>query len=172
MTLLAANSHSPPIGGVSSLCSFFKITVAQTRYANHNVLTVTGRIFNAEVVTKTDSPFLSVSVISTASKDGEDLVYTFTDNQGLLKLNESGYFNKGREVTITGHIVGIRTAYKTAQGQVKLLKRPEVRLVGVAVFDGGLGRMPQAASENLGGMTIAVDEAPTLQDSREKELSF
>ena len=60
--------------------------MTQTRYANFNALTVTGRIFNAEVVEGASGDFLSVSVISTATKDGEDLVYTFTNNNGLLSL--------------------------------------------------------------------------------------
>ena len=149
--------------------------MAQTRYAQFNALTVTGRIFNAEIATNKDGQeFLAVSVISTATKDGEDLVYTFNDSQGLMKLFLSGYFCKGREVTITGHIAGVRTAYKTSTGQVKLLKRPELRLQSVTVLDGGLGRMPQAESAtNLGGMTITVDETPTMQDSENvKELVF
>ena len=35
-------------------------------------------------------------------------------------------------------------------------------------MDGGLGRMPQAASakaENLGGMTITVDETPAFGEA-------
>jgi hypothetical protein len=148
--------------------------LAQTRYANFNALTVTGRIYNAEIATnKAGEEFLAVSVISTATKDGEDIVYTFNDSQGLMKLHLSGYFCKGREVTITGHVAGVRTAYKTSTGQVKLLKRPELRLQSVCVLDGGLGRMPQSESAaNLGGMTITVDETPTLQDSDVKDLVF
>ena len=140
------------------------MAIANTRYANFNALTVTGRIFNAEIVTKTGSPFLAVSVISTATKDGEDLVYTFTDSAGLMSLHNNGQFNTGREVTITGHITGVRTAYKTADGAVKLLKRPEVRLQSVTCLAGGLGRMPQTESttEDLGGMTITIDEAPEV----------
>jgi hypothetical protein len=148
--------------------------LAQTRYANFNALTVTGRIYNAEIATnKAGEEFLAVSVISTATKDGEDIVYTFNDSQGLMKLHLSGYFCKGREVTITGHVAGVRTAYKTSTGQVKLLKRPELRLQSVVVLDGGLGRMPQSESAaNLGGMTITMDETPTLQDSDVKDLVF
>jgi hypothetical protein len=90
-----------------------------------------------------------------------------------MKLHLSGYFCKGREVTITGHVAGVRTAYKTSTGQVKLLKRPELRLQSVVVLDGGLGRMPQSESAaNLGGMTITMDETPTLQDSDVKDLVF
>ena len=144
-----------------------------TRHAQFNALTVTGRIFNAEVVERADGNFLSVTIISTATKDGEDLTYTFSNSNGLMKLHENGHFNKGREVTITGHIAGIRTAYRNKDGAVKLLQRPEVRMVGVQCLDGGLGRKPMDAatkSENLGGMTVtqedgspAVDETPSME---------
>ena len=39
-------------------------------------------------------------------------------------------------------------------------------------MDGGLGRMPQAASnkaENLGGMTITVDDAPAFGEAAAKD---
>jgi len=149
--------------------------MAQTRYASHNVLTVTGRIYNAEVVAGKDGDFLSVSVISTCTKDGEDVVYTFTNNNGLLALNKKGMFNKGREVTVTGHIAGIRTAYRTKDGTVKLLKTPEVRLIGALVLEGGLGRMPQDAtkSENLGGMTVSTEDGtPALDKTPELVKDF
>lgn len=145
--------------------------MTQTRYANFNALTVTGRIFNAEVVEGASGDFLSVSVISTATKDGEDLVYTFTNNNGLLSLFNSGNFCKGREVTITGHIAGIKTAYRAKDGTVKLLKKPQVRMTSVAVLDGGLGRMPKSEGsvESLGGMTVTVDEAPEFGDATTKD---
>ena len=69
------------------------MTTSNTRYARFNSL-VTGRIFNAEVVTNQNNgdQFLSVSVISTATKDGADLVYTFTNNNGLMALYNKGLF--------------------------------------------------------------------------------
>ena len=146
------------------------MTNTQKRYAQFNALTVTGRIFNAEIVTQADgSQFLAVSLISTATTDGADLVYNFTNNNGLLALHKKGMFNKGREVTITGHIAGVRTAYETKQGEVKLLTRPELRMIGAQVLEGGLGRMPQEApkTKSLGGMTVTVDKTPTMQAAPE-----
>lgn len=117
----------------------------QPRYAQFNALTVTGRIFNAEVVTQKDgSQFLAVSLISTATNDGADLVYTFTNNNGLMGLHEKGYFGKGRQVTITGHIKNVSEVYTDNSGQVRMRKRPEISLIGVTVLDGGLGPMPKA----------------------------
>ena len=117
-------------------------TSAQTRYSQFNALTVTGRIFNAEIVDNNGSQFLAVSVISTAMRDGADLVYTFTNNNGLMGLFEKGYFGKGREVTITGHIANVSETYTTKEGEIRMRKRPEIKLVGVTVLEGGLGPMP------------------------------
>ena len=118
-----------------------------TRYAQFNALTVTGRIFNAEIVNYNDSEFLSVSVISTAMKDGDDLVYTFTNNNGLLKLHRSGNFCTGRQVTITGHIANVSEVYTTKSGEVRVRKQPEIKLVGVTVLEGGLGPIPDPSKK-------------------------
>ena len=120
------------------------MTNSTTRYAQFNALTVTGRIFNAEVIENNGQPFLSVSVISTATKDGADIVYNFTNNNGLMSLNQKGYFCKGRQVTITGHIANVSETYTTQEGEIRMRKRPEVKLIGVTVLEGGLGPMPDA----------------------------
>ena len=121
------------------------MTNTQKRYAQFNALTVTGRIFNAEIVTQADgSQFLAVSVISTATTDGADLVYKFNNDNGLMSLHQKGFFGKGREVTITGHIKNVSEVYTDKSGQVRMRKRPEISLVGVTVLDGGLGPMPKA----------------------------
>ena len=156
----------------------------QTRYAQFNALTVTGRIFNAEVVPNNGQPFLSVSIISTASKDGADLVYTFNNSNGLLSLHEKGWFNQGRQVTITGHIHNVSEVYTAKSGEVRMRKRPEIHMTGVTVLDGGLGPMPDAdkrASRPAGGSVISVgtpaedlgtpqvDEAPSYGSESAKD---
>ena len=85
-----------------------------------------------------------------------------------MSLYQADGLPVGREVTLTGHINGVRTAYKAKDGSVKLLQRPEVKLTSVQIMDGGLGRLPQSAgtkAENLGGMTITVDEAPAFGEA-------
>ena len=127
---------------------------------------MTGRIVSSEIISNPKGEFLSVTIYSTCSKDGETIAYTFTNSNGLLALARTGALPVGREVTLTGHINGIRTAYKAKDGSVKLLKKPEVRLTSVQILDGGLGRMPQSTSaEDLGGMTITVDEAPAFGEA-------
>ena len=151
------------------------------RYAQFNALTVTGRIFNAEIVDNKGNKFLSVSVISTASKDGADLVYTFNNSNGLMSLFEKGYFCKGRQVTITGHIHNVSEYYITNVGEVRPRKRPEIHLTGVNVLDGGLGPMPAAEgqAQRLAAGTVitqvgtpAVDATPSMEpaDVAEEEL--
>ena len=162
------------------------------RYAQFNALTVTGRIFNAEIVDNKGNKFLSVSVISTASKDGADLVYTFNNSNGLMSLFEKGYFCKGRQVTITGHIHNVSEVYTTRTGEVAMRKRPEIHLTGVTVLDGGLGPMPNAegqaqrpATSKVNtpfgtintvntpfGTALAIDETPTMEpvELEEEEL--
>ena len=151
------------------------------RYAQFNALTVTGRIFNAEIVDNRGNKFLSVSVISTASKDGADLVYTFNNSNGLMSLFEKGYFCKGRQVTITGHIHNVSEYYITKVGEVRPRKRPEIHLTGVNVLDGGLGPMPNAdgqAQRFSAGTVITqvgtpeVDETPSMEPAEvaEEEL--
>lgn len=148
------------------------------RYAQFNALTVTGRIFNAEIVDNKGSKFLSVSVISTASKDGADLVYTFNNSNGLMSLFEKGYFCKGRQVTITGHIHNVSEVYTTRTGEVAVRKRPEIHLTGVTVLDGGLGPMPNAegqAPRVTAGTVItqvgtpAIDETPSMEPAELEE---
>ena len=141
------------------------MTTSNTRYAQFNSLTVTGRILNAEVVDGRNGEFLSVTLISTATKDGADLSYTFRDSDALLKLNRAGNFNTGREVTIIGHISNVSEVYTTQTGEVRMRKRPQVDLVGVSVPTGGLGRKPsdQAAQNNVrpaAGTVIRMEKPP------------
>ena len=142
--------------------------MAQTQYASFNALTVTGRIGASEIISSSKGEFLSVSLYSCCSKDGETLTYSFTNSNGLMALARKGALPVGREITITGHINGIRTAYTAKDGSVRLLQRPEVKLTSVQILDGGLGRMPQSAAEksqNLGGMTVTVDPAPAYGEA-------
>ena len=156
--------------------------MANTRYASFNALTVTGRIFNAEIVNGKNGEFLAVSVISTATKDGEDIVYTFNNSNGLMTLHSKGQFNKGREVTITGHIVSVSQVYTDKKtGEVRLRQRPEVALQGVTVLEGGLGRMPQddTVAKPKAGTVVTmqtksapVDETPQLTKEEAQAAAF
>ena len=143
--------------------------MAQAQKADFNSLTVSGRIGFSEIVTKKDgTKFLSVTVYSTCSKNGETFNYCFTNSNGLMALFLAGGLPKGREVTLNGHINGIRTTYEAKDGSVRLKQRPEIKLVNVQIFDGGLGRMPQSSEEkanNVGGIVVTVDPAPAYGEA-------
>ena len=98
-----------------------------------------------------------------------------------MSLFEKGYFCKGRQVTITGHIHNVSEVYTTRTGEVAMRKRPEIHLTGVTVLDGGLGPMPNADSQaqRLTAGTVitqvgtpTVDATPTMEpvELEEEEL--
>ena len=136
-----------------------------TNYAQFNSITVTGRISNAEIVTRDGSEFLSVTVISTLVKDGKAVNFTFTNSNGLLSLFKKDGLPKGREITFTGHIKDVTEVYFDKKlGQTKLLSRPRISLDGVMIPDGGLGRMPKSERQAVtaGGSVVTTDKAPSF----------
>jgi hypothetical protein len=109
-------------------------------YAGFNTCTVEGRIFNAEIVEYNDSRFLSVSVIQNLQDDDQGCEFHFNSSNGLLALFEKGYLPNGRRVHITGHMKAVEQVYTDkATGEMKLLKRPRVKLDQVNYT---LGAMP------------------------------
>lgn len=151
-------------------------------YAQLSVLTVTGRIYHAEIVERNGNKFMSVSVIHTPEDDGQPVLFTFTNSNGLMALHEKGYFGKGREVTITGKLISVAETYEK-DGECHFLATPKVHLKEVTVLKGGLGRMPkdaQAEGANKRSMRIvrpgsdaapAVDKTPVLSEA-EKVVDF
>lgn len=144
-----------------------------TNYAQFNALTLTGRIFNAEIVQANGSEFLAVSIISTLMKDGPEVIVSFTNSNGLMSLHQKGFFGKGRQVTITGHIADVRSVYTDNSGQVRMLKRPEVKIVGATVLEGGLGPAPKKEATNnivagtivsTGESNLQVDKTPSTEE--------
>jgi len=93
-----------------------------------------------------------------------------------MGLFEKGYFCKGRQVTITGHIHNVSEYYISKVGEVRPRKRPEIHLTGVNVLDGGLGPMPNAdgQAQRLSAGTVItqvgtpeVDETPSMEPVEE-----
>lgn len=144
----------------------------QTRYAQHNLLCVTGRIFNIDIVDGKDGQFMAVSVISTATKNGTDVVYTFTNSNGLMSLYNEGIFTVGREITISGKLADVKQVYTAKDGSVRLLKRPEIKMLGVQVLEGGIGRAPQEKVSNniVAGTVVTVGTPATDATPSYKEL--
>jgi len=143
-------------------------TQTYTNYAQFNTVSVTGRIFHSEIVNK-NGGFLSVSVISTLSEDGQEVEFTFTNSNGLMALANKDGLPNGRIVTLTGHITTCSETYEK-NGETLLLKRPKIHMTGVQILDGGLGPIPNKevsnASNNVRKVSIKksapVDAAPEM----------
>ena len=143
-------------------------------YANFNTLTVSGRVYNAEVVTRNGEEFLSVTVISNLDKDGNAVTYSFTNSNGIKALFDKGFLPVGRQVTIVGRIKAVaETYFDKKSGQTLMLKHPKISLEGVQIPSGGLGAMPadKTAPVRRTGVVVSpaqaqkqapVDEAPAL----------
>lgn len=142
-----------------------------TNYAQFNVLTVTGRVFNAKLVkTKDGNEFLSVSLISTLTKNGDEVEFTFTNNNGIKALCAKGFLPTGRELTITGHISTCGETYEK-DGETLLMKRPKVHMTGVQILDGGLGATPKkkVAANNVVPVKAKSAQAPVVDETPELE---
>jgi hypothetical protein len=91
-----------------------------------------------------------------------------------MKLFLAGGLDKGRMVTLVGHIKSVAETYTNASGEVVMLKRPQINLIEVTIPTGGLGATPRAegtAKRAVGAVvrpsdakpaTPAVEEAPVF----------
>ena len=116
-------------------------------FAQYNSFSVAGRINHAEVVDSKNGKFLAVTVITNCLNDDEGMTVTFNNSNGLLALFEKGFLPVGRNVTVTGHIAYVRETYTNKDGEVQMLKRPNIHLVDASIPTGGLGAMPADKSE-------------------------
>jgi len=131
------------------------LTQTQLRsFANFNSFTVQGRINHAELVDSKNGQFLAVTVITNCLNDDEGMTVTFNSSNGLMGLFEKGYLPTGRMVTVTGHIAYVRETFTNKNGEVQMLKRPNIHLVDASIPTGGLGPMP--ADKAAGGTTRRV----------------
>ena len=134
-------------------------------FAAFNALTITGRISHSEIVTLNDGEFLSVSVISNLMNDDAGVVVKFTNSNGLMKLFKAGGLDKGRMVTLIGHIKSISEQYTDKNGEMRLLTRPQINLIDVTIPTGGLGATPKADAANkrvVGGVVRPSDAKPAV----------
>ena len=135
-------------------------------FAAFNALTIAGRIFNSEIVTKDDGQqFLAVSVISNLMNDDEGVEVKFSNSNGLMNLFLAGGLNKGRMVTLVGHIKSVEVSYINKSGVVVPLKRPHINLIDVTIPTGGLGATPKADAANkrvAGGVVRPSDAKPAV----------
>ena len=132
-------------------------------YAQFNTVSVTGRVYNAEIVNYNGSEFLSVTLITTLQDDGQEITVKFTNSNGLKSLQQKGYLPTGRLMTVTGHIVDVSSTYTNKAGEIITLKRPQMKLNNVVVADGALGPIPadkRKVNTVTPGQVVKQAEAP------------
>jgi len=126
-------------------------------YALFNTLTITGRLSFAEVLEGNNGDYLSVTLISELTDGSEGISVSFTTSNGLMSLFNKGYLNKGRMITVTGHLNKFEETYFNKQtGKRAILQRPRLSLGQAQVLHGGMG--PGEKRKDV----VEIDEAPAL----------
>ena len=134
-------------------------------FAMFNSITVTGRVADLEEVTYNGKTWLAVTLYTELQDDAGATSVTFNTTNGMYSLYTKGYMPKGRMVTVTGHLASFKTAYLTADGQPKLLKRPVLHLTKAQVFDGGFGPGPKRDEVVVPGTSAPVKVAPPVDEA-------
>jgi len=174
-----SNTLTPANAGCKLSCTFTGVNplTNNTAYAAFNSVTIQGRVFHAERRTGSNGDFVAVTLISTLTNDGQELLVVFNDSNGILSMFDKGKMPNGRIITVTGHIQNVRETYTDKNGDVNLLTRAELRLKQAAILDGGYGMMPKDANSTVSrkGVTVVrpsdakkeesapVDEAPVVE---------
>ena len=126
-------------------------------YAMFNTLTITGRLSFAEVLEGNNGDYLSVTLISELTDGSEGISVSFTTSNGLMSLFNKGYLNKGRMITVTGHLNKFEETYFNKQtGKRAILQRPRLTLGQAQVLHGGMG--PGEKRKDV----VEIDEAPAF----------
>jgi len=148
-----------------------------TNFADFNVMSITGRLAHAELVKYRENTFLSLHLISNLM-DGDDTGVTvkFTNSNGLITLFNKGLLQKGRFMTVTGHLKTIRSSYMK-NGSLTNLKRPEITLTKAQVLNGGLGPSKKANTQfeyegdDADLLLNQAEKLENLEKTSEKELA-
>ncbi len=126
-------------------------------YSMFNTLTITGRLSFAEVLEGNNGDYLSVTLISELTDGSEGISVSFTTSNGLMSLFNKGYLNKGRMITVTGHLNKFEETYFNKQtGKRAILQRPRLSLGQAQVLHGGMG--PGEKRKDV----VEIDEAPAF----------
>ena len=119
-------------------------------YASFNTLTITGRVYHAEVVKGQYGEFLAVTLMTELTDDGGFRLRTVQQHlTACSRLPRKGWLNNGRRVTVTGHLKSSFTElyFDKKLGKTKRLKNARLILDKAVVFDGGLGPAKKAETE-------------------------
>ena len=136
--------------------------MAKSSYALFNTLTITGRVSHTEIVQNNGDEWVSVTLLSELKDEADAIAVTFNSSNGILSQVKNGFFEKGRRVTVTGHLDSFSEIYFDKKlGKAKRLARPRLHLVGVQVLAGGFGPKKNADSVVMSD-DIEIDDAPAL----------
>ena len=144
-------------------------------YVNFNSLTVTGRISNIDELTGKNGDFIAVTVITNCETDDGGVTIKFLNSNGLMALHQKGFLPVGRLVTLTGHISKIAETYTNQQGELQMLKRPQIELSDVTIPQGGLGPMPAdkaAPKRRVGAVVRPTDASKAAKPEVEEAPAF
>jgi len=147
-------------------------------YSNFNTVTFEGRVFDATVAKGQYGEFLAITIITNLVDGDDGITVTFNDGNGLLKLHQQGYFDKGRRVHVTGSLAGISEVYEK-DGELQLRKRPQLTLDSKTV-QVKLGAAPATDKPAAGSKVIrkvvkqqpAVDPTPAVNEETAKAPLF
>ena len=129
-----------------------------------NALTITGRLSFAELVEGDNGPYLSVTLISELMNDTEGVSVNFTNQNGLISLFKNGRLNKGRMITVTGHLNKFEETYFNKKtGKRAILQRPRLTLGQAQVLHGGFGPGEKRQSVEI-DQTPSFEGEPTLEE--------
>ena len=106
-----------------------------TVWADITSATISGKLFNVELVKNNESEFLAFTII-TALQDGDATGTTVSFNssdRGLMKLFSNGHLPNGRRMTAVGQIKEVRSHYVNKDGVIVPLKRPQIAMKGVTL---------------------------------------
>ena len=111
--------------------------------------------------------FAAITIITHLVDGDEGISVTFNNSNGLLKLHQQGYFDKGRRVHVTGAISGISEVYEK-DGELHIRKRPLLTLDSMSA-QVKLGALPSTDKPAAGSKVIrkVVKQQPTVDATPE-----
>ena len=138
-------------------------------------MTIAGRVGYSEVKTGKYGEYLSVTLYTELMDNGPTHQVVFTIKGSLLGLAKAGHLEKGRRLTVTGHMSQFEVIYfNEEQGKYLPLQKPRLTLVDATVLPGGLGAPAKTIEHKQMPADAPIDMAPpmpTKADSAERELT-
>ena len=110
------------------------------QWSNFNSMSVEGYISHAEIQTRDNETYVSVTVMTNLRDGAEGVAVQYTSRGPSLSLAQKGYLTKGRRVILTGSVSGIETHYTDQNGNAVALRRGRIRMTGVTLKMGDARR--------------------------------